>query len=442
MSIRVAGRQGSAVPSIVEKVTRLEQSRGGQDVRVVLRKSRMGKEYMGQNTVHGTFRRRVATATVAASLVVAPGIGTAEIIWSGDYRSGNFTQWHKPGNSSVVTFHMIPDYGRPIQYGKQESTHVGNGDLLSLVAATDRTVNGVHYPQGPTRGDSEYAAKFTVKNSEHGSEPRDCDQGDRCQARRTELTVQSTLPQYDALSYRSERWMSISHYLPSDWDDGGNGSGVMLFQVKPKSDGGGIGPCIAIEATKGQWEVEHSWTDVKNYREQIPPQQAIKYTPAYPSSGGEARDLLADFPDVAESRAALKDLNKGGWTDWVFHVVFDARGSRDGGKGLFELWKRAGTGPWVKVLHIEPKEVTVDGKSYDRGICYNSPAGFGIKAGMYMAKSQVWNLNDDRYLYNANIKVGDAASSFAEMSPDGSSPNGDVMVVEQEAPPKPPTVLK
>ena len=396
---------------------------------------------MGQVTVHGRFRRKAATALVAASLVIGPGIGSAEILWSGDYGSGDFTQWHKPGNSKVVTFHMVPDYGRPIQYGQQESDHVGNGELLSLVAATERTVNGIHYPQGPTRGDSEYAAKFTVKNSQHGSEPRDCD-GGQCQRRRTELTVQSTLPQYDALPYRSERWISISHYLPSDWDDAGTGSGVMVFQVKPKSDGGGIGPCIAIEAVKGHWEVEHSWTDAKNYRDQIPHQQAIKYTPGSPTSGGVASDLLADFPDVNASRAALNDLNKGGWTDWVFHVVFDARGSRDGGKGLLEVWKRAGSGSWVKVLHITPKPVTVDGKSYDRGICYNSPAGFGIKAGMYMAKSQVWDLNDDRYLYNANIKVASADSSFAAVSPDGSSPTGDVMVVEKEAPPKPPTVLQ
>lgn len=397
---------------------------------------------MGRNTVLGTFGRKTATTLIAASLAVAPAIGTAEILWSGDYRSGDFTQWHKPGELGVVTFHMVPEYGRPIQYGNQESEHIGNGDLLSLVAATERTVNGILYPQGPTRGNSEFAARFTVKNAEHGDEPRDCDGGE-CQRRRTELTVQSTLPQnYDALAYGSERWLSVSHYLPSDWDDGGSGSGVQVFQIKPQNDGGGIGACIGIEAVNGHWEIEHSWTDEKNYSTQIPHRQAIKYSPGYPASGGESGDLLADFPDVATSRAALEDLNKGDWTDWVLHVVFDARGSRDGGKGLLELWKRAGNGPWVKVLHIEPKEVSVSGKSYDRGICYNSPAGFGIKAGMYMSKGQVWNLDDDRYLYNANIKVGSASSGFAEMSPDGSSPNGEVMIVEKEAPPMPPTVLQ
>ncbi len=379
---------------------------------------------------------------MAGTLVVAPGIGTAETIWSGDYSTGDFTQWHRHDDRNAVSFNQVPEYGRPVQYGKQVSNHIGNGELLSLVAATERTVNGIHYPKGPTRGSSEYAAKFTVKNSANGSKPRDCDGGE-CRRRRSELTVQSTLPEvYDALSYGSERWISVSHFLPSDWDDSGDGWGVLVFQVKPRSDGGGVGPCIDIEVTNGHWQVRHAWTDKKDFRSQIPWRQSIRYSPTYPESGSETGDLLADFPDVSESRAALADLNKGGWTDWVFHVVFDARGSKEGGEGLLEVWKRAGEGPWVKVLHIEPKEVTVGNKTLDRGICYNSPAGFGIKAGMYMDEAQVWDLDDDRVLYNANIKVARASASFAAMSPDGSSPTGEVRVAEKEAAPLPPVVLE
>ncbi len=401
----------------------------------------MGKN-MGLQSILDADRRRIATVLVAAMLFAAPGIGAAETIWSGDYSTGDFMQWHKADDRTTVTFSAVPKYGRPVQYGGQASDHVGNGDLLSLVAATERTVDGVHYPKGPTRG-SEYAAKFTVKSSRNASEPRDCDFG-VCDRRRSELTVQSTLPDvYDALAYRSERWISVSHFLPADWDDSGSGWGVIVFQIKPKNDGGGVGPCIAIGATDGHWEVEHSWTDIKNYNDWIPWRQAVEYSPTFPAEGSESGDLLSDFPDVNASRAALADLNKGGWTDWVFHVVFDARGSEDGGQGLLELWKRAGDGAWVKVLHIEPRKVTVSDETYDRGVCYNSPAGFGIKAGMYMDKTQVWNLGSDRVLYNANIKVGDASTRFAAMSPDGSSP-GDVMVVDEEAkaPPKAPVIFQ
>ena len=404
---------------------------------------------MEQKALLKATRRKSAgrTAAVAVSALLAvPAVGVADIIWSGDYKNGDFRQWHKWDDENMVTFHMVPDYGRPIQYGGQESSHIGNGDLLSLVAKTERTVDGIYYPQGPTRGDSEYAAKFTVKNSRSGSEPEDCD-GGVCKRRRTELTVQATLPAfYNALDYGSERWMSISHFLPEDWDDSGSGSGVMVFQVKPRKDGGGIGPCIAIEAVNGHWEVEHSWTDIRDFRDQIPYQQAPKYSPNYPVAGDVSGDLLADFPDVSESRAALEDLNKGGWTDWVFHVVFDARGSRDGGKGILEVWKRAGSGPWVQVLRIVPKRVTVSGLTYDRGICYNSPDGFGIKAGMYMSKSQVWNLERNRVLYNANIKVGNASTPFSVMSPDGSAPG--VPVAEEPepeevaSPPNPPSIVR
>jgi hypothetical protein len=400
---------------------------------------------MKQQAIPRVSSRKAAALLAAATLSAVPAVGVAEIIWSGDYKNGDFRQWHKHNDRDLVGFFMIPEYGRPIQYGGQESGHVGNGDLLSLVAATERTVDGIRYPKGPTRGSSEYAARFTVKNSENGSEPRDCDGGtvNVCKRRRTELTVQSTLPEiYNALGYRSERWISVSHFMPADWDDSGSGWGVLVFQIKPKNDGGGVGPCIDIEAAKGHWQIRHAWTDIQNYSDLIPWRQSPRYSPTYPASGAESGDLLADFPNVGESRAALADLNKGGWTDWVFHVVFDARGSQDGGNGLLELWKRAGDGPWVKVLHIEPKKVTVANQTYDRGICYNSPGGFGIKAGMYMDKTQVWNLNDNRVLYNANIKVGSADTPFSAMSPDGSSPGNERGVIGTEAPPLPPTVLE
>jgi hypothetical protein len=101
--------------------------------------------------------------------------------------------------------------------------------------------------------------------------------------------------------------------------------------------------------------------------------------------------------------------------------------------------------PWIKVLHIVPKETTRGGETFDHGVCFNSPAsgsnpgGFGIKAGMYMDKSQVWNLSANRVIFTDNIKVGDEASVFSLMSPDGSSPSDEP--VDESVPPKPPEVL-
>lgn len=391
-------------------------------------------------------QRNLSVAVACTTLLIAPVSGTAEILWSGNYETGDFTQWHKPDSWDDVAFHEVPEYGRPVQYGGQLASHVGNGELLSLVTGRDDLVDNVFYERGPTRY-SRYAAKFTVKNSVNGSEPRDCD-GDVCRRRRTELTVQRTLPNlYDALGYTTERWLSISHYLPSDWDDGGSGWGTLVFQVKPKLDGGGIGPCLAIGVANGSWTIRHAWTDVEDLREEIPWRQRPIYTATYPAADGSdnGADLRADFPDQPGSQAALGDLNKGGWTDWIMHVKFDARGSADGGKGFLRIWKRAGDDDWIEVLHVMPKKITIEGQTYDRGVCFNSPDGFGVKAGMYMDKSQVWNLADNRVLYNDNIKVGSASSTFAEMSPDNSSPgspgSGGGGDPASATPPKPPQVI-
>jgi hypothetical protein len=65
---------------------------------------------------------------------------------------------------------------------------------------------------------------------------------------------------------------------------------------------------------------------------------------------------------------------------------------------------------------------------------------------MYMSKSQVWNLDRDRVLYNANIKVGGPSASFSTMSPDGSEPGvpaAEEPVPEEVAsPPNPPSIVQ
>ncbi|HET6630814.1 MAG TPA: heparin lyase I family protein [Woeseiaceae bacterium] len=380
--------------------------------------------------------RRARAALVLSIAFVASGPASAEILWSGNYATGDFTQWHDQYNDEVVDFHQVPKYGRPIQYGKQLDGHVGNGDLLSLVAETERTVDGIHYSQGPTRG-SEYAARFVVKSLENGSEPADCDNGD-CSNRRTELTAQQTLPLfYDALPYGSERWVSVSIFVPGNWDHDGSSWGPIVFQIKALNDGGGVGPAITLNLQGGSWVVEHNWMGKPNCRCQLPYQQQMNY-----KAEGTEQALLQDFPNQGASEAAL-ELEEGVWTDWIMHVKFDARGAGDGGEGFLDVWNRKGDGSWVKVLDIDPKKVTIAGRTFDHGIGQNAPpagdpGGFGIKAGLYMDTRQMKGVASNRVIYNANIKVGDEHTTFAQMSPDGSSAGTPA---EQNAAPEAPIIV-
>jgi hypothetical protein len=405
------------------------------------------------------------TAKVQALLLllaVAPVIGNAQIIWSGDFETGNFMEYHTQGDPNLVSFFQMPAYARPIDYPGQNPLgpeHVGTGELLQLVSNVSRTVDGVEYPAGPTRSGN-FAARFVVKNSESASgtgvEPTDCDNGD-CTRRRTVLTVQQTLPKiYNALPYMSERWLSASVFIPADWEEKQTGWGPNIFMVKPLTESGrGVTGLLDISISGSSWSVEHRWSPVQDPDiDDVPWQQQMTYTNdyrlgdgPYPRSDSWAQGL-EDYPNVQASQAALGDLNKGGWTDWVIHVKFDARGSQEGGTGFLDIWKRAGSEPWVHVLHIEPKVITRD-YTFDRGIGYNSPAGsdhnggFGIKVGMYMDKSDVWDNSRPRVLFMDNIKVGDETASFSQMSPDGSSPNldGSSPNLDAASRPNPPKLL-
>lgn len=344
-----------------------------------------------EHSMSAKFRAR-AIALAASTLIAAASTWSvparADIIWSGDFSTGNFKQWHAADSADVVPFWQVPEYGRPIQYGGVSSQQTGDGSLLSLVSS-------------PSRG-SPFAAKFTVKNSANGWETRDCDNG-VCSRRRTELTVQQTLPMfYNAIPYQTERWMSFSVYVPSDWEEGGTGWGPSVFQLKPLNEGpSGVSGTLTFEITQGKaWTIHHIWSPVRDLDGQVPWQQHMFYSGLEQGGPYPRADFwpegLKDFPNVAASQAALQSLRKGGWTDWVIHLRFDARGSGEGGTGFLTVWKREESGPWVTVLNVLPKVTTRGGVTFDHGIGYNSPAssnnngGFGIKTGLYMDKGQVW----------------------------------------------------
>ena len=368
-------------------------------------------------------RRAIAIAVCFPLLLMSAGV-SAGVIWSGDMETGNFLQWHQIGDTKTPFFAGIPAYGRPPApsplSGSKPPEYYGDGSLVQLVTSPVR--------QG------KYAARLVVKNSQNGSETRDCDSGGKeCSRRRTELQMHRAMSDhYNGMPYMSERWVSVSYYVPADWDSTRGDGMLHVLQLKPRNDGQSIGPALSLRLENEGWKIKHKWDDkVDPVGLDVPSEQSMEYSAVQPTSsiwpGG-----LVDFPNETESRKALADFNKGGWTDWVFKIKFDARGSLQGGTGYLTAWKRADNGPWVKVLHIKPKVTTRGGLTFDHGICFNAPktstnnGGFDVQAGFYAAKEQVWTLPANRVIYVDNVKVGDSLAEFKDMSPDGSSPDTPV----------------
>ena len=384
--------------------------------------------------------RSLALATL---IVVAPAISTAEVVWNGDFSTGDFTQWHHPQNPDSVRFFLVPEYGRPLRYSPEQSdTHTGNGDLLSLVARTERTVGNVKYPAGPTRGRSEYSAKFTVKNSAEGTEPDDCDPATNCTNRRSQLQGESILGHngFHAIPHLSTRWISLSIYVPTDFEIGSGGWGPTITGLK--ATGSPVSGFFNLGFSKDgtSWEIFNRWTGVENVSswDDLPWWQQMYYTASYPRASSSEWSDLRDFPS-AESQAALGTVNKGGWTDWIIYLKHDPRTLDEGGQGRLRVWKRDGEGAWVEVLDIRPKTTTRGGRTFAHGIGFNYPnRGYGMNTGLYMDVDRVWNNRDSMSIYLANMKIGDANSTFQEMSPDGSAPGHPDDGVD--APPRPPEV--
>ena len=374
-------------------------------------------------------------AIFLCAILIMPRLGLGEIIWNGDCADGNFLQYHAEGLSNEVHFHHMPVYGRPIQYGGQHWLHVGNGDLLSLVARTSRAVNGIHYPAGPTRGGSHYAIEFTIKNSVTGTEPDDCDNNDNtCDQRRT--NIQQNLNwnvDYNALPAKTERYLAFSIFVPNDFDARSGGFGPVVWASKAF---GGGGPAWAeLELRNNGWVFWHrpSTTDsnVGSWW------HSMEYSHARPSASYWPQGLV-DFPDEAASKAALANINRGGWTDFIIYFKSDNSLPVENNSGFLDVYMRASEDPWVHVLKIRSmKDINLGGQEtlYDRVIGRDAPSGFTSSFGLYMSKAVVWNSANDMVIYFANKKVGNENATFADMTPDASAPGQPA----QEFPPNAPS---
>lgn len=386
-----------------------------------------------------TLHRPTRTAALLALAALVPGISSAEIVWDGTFDSHSFKNYHVPENPNVVKFHLVPDYGRPPQYGKQDEKHVGNGELLSLV-------------DSPTRG-SRYAAKFTVKSSASGSEPADCDPATSCERRRSFLQMTSTLlDYYNAIPQGAERWVSFSVFVPSNFEGPGSVPGFGPIIWGSKSSIQNKPGAFGVEIDGNEWKVIHRFYSKEMHRQQVDANPSWWLTTEYSSSFPSASDWpqgLVDFPDEAASKKALGNLNKGGWTDFIWHFKTDID-QFEQNSGFLDVWMRADSGPWVHVIKVRPmKDLARDPRwpemaperVYDRGIGQYGPDGYTSQLGLYMSKSRVWSHRSDMTVYIDNHKVGDENATFADMSHDGSSPGPGSPDTDDREPPKPPVIV-
>ena len=387
--------------------------------------------------------RRLAALLLATSLLIGPSISLADIIWNGHFNDGNFRNYHKsdksPGDPDAVNIPQVPAYGRPIQYGGQGSSHVGNGELLSLVSSL-------------TRG-SRYSAKFTVKSQASGGvEPLDCDPATACDRRRSQLQMTKTLLEYyNAIPNGAERWVSFSVYLPSDFNSSGPGFGPLIWGSKSSSQNkpGAFG----VQINNDSWQLIHRYYSQEMQNKGVDSRKswwlATSYSSSFPSSSDWPAGRV-DFPNETASKAAMANLNLGGWTDFVWHFKTDIR-EFEQNKGFLDVYMRAGAGTWVHVLKIRPMKDLARSESwrqsnpervYDRGIGQYGPGGYTSAIGLYMAKERVWDNTKSMTVYIDNHKVGSERATFSMMSHDGSSP-GNTGVVDDAPPPppKPPQLL-
>lgn len=379
-------------------------------------------------------RTRRAIRVFATGIALSLGVTTAsaDVIWSGDFNNRNFLNYHSAEDPGQVYFFAISDYGRPPQYGGQQPGHIGNGELLDLVSS-------------PTRG-SQWAARFTVKNSKNGREPQDCDIQVDCQTRRTSLAPNTTfIRYYDAMPYKAERWWSFSVFLPTNFEVSSAGWGPVVGETKafPWNAAGPQLSWLSVSVSEDTWVINHRFLSKEMKQSGVDLSQSywlsIGYQKDFPSSSEWAQGLV-DFPDVAASRAALGNLNKGGWTDFIFHWRTDADSVPFSNNiGFLDAYMRAGNGEWVQVLRVRPMQDLQYAEftpAYDRGIGQWGIDGGGQQIGLYLAKERVWSNTNDMTIYIDNNKIGDETTSFEEMTHDGSSFDGVISPPRKR--PKPP----
>ena len=180
-------------------------------------------------------------------------------------------------------------------------------------------------------------------------------------ARRVEL-----VPRGCTAPVGSERWYGFSIFIPEDWVANRRKDEVVAqWHASPDRDKGENwrSPPLAVRTKGNGWQVTCIW-DSKPLS----------------NSGVEGSTTIW-----------RGNIEKGRWTDWVFHVRWSYRDD-----GLVEVWKNG------QLL-----------KRREGPNCYNDKGGLYFKWGIY-------HTLENRVLYNDEFRMGDEKAGYRAVAPPGS----------------------
>lgn len=210
----------------------------------------------------------------------------------------------------------------------------------------------------PTRA-GEQAVKFTLNK----------DDPKVASSKRAELRL-GTVPA------NSERWYGFSNYLPNDWVNDPSFEITAQFHSKPNLSLGEEwrSPALTLAIYENKWRISNRWDPKKITKNNNP------------------------RPEGSSQGWWVGEIEKGKWTDWVFHVKWSHKAD-----GLLEVWK--------------------DGKlvvSKTGPNTYNDERGPFFKIGVYKPQ---WKSKPERskatkrVIYFDELRVGDASSSYENVVP-------------------------
>src|SRR3546814_19170703 len=55
-------------------------------------------------------------------LFLATAAAHADMVCDGNFNERDFSNYHTPDDPNVIAFHLVPEYGRPPQYGKDRKS--------------------------------------------------------------------------------------------------------------------------------------------------------------------------------------------------------------------------------------------------------------------------------------------------------------------------------
>lgn len=210
----------------------------------------------------------------------------------------------------------------------------------------------------PTRT-GKYAVKFTLNKGDP----------DVANKPRAELKL-------DPVPADVERWYGFSNYLSKDWMNDPSFEITAQFHNRPDLILGEDwrSPGLTLSVYEDRWRVSNRWD----------PKQVSQKKDFSPEGGSEGWDLGG--------------IEKGKWTDWVFHVKWSHKLD-----GLLEVWKNG------KLIVQKTGPNT-----------YNDVTGPFLKIGLYKpewkAKPEL-SKTTQRVIYFDEVRIGNASASYKDIVP-------------------------